>query len=152
MRSGDKERGSLLMAKADAWGIPTGGLWRRWRWGRRVKVAGNARILAAPAYERLLAMEPYLRKAIPALIVLFLLVIAAARFLSMMTWRDDIERDAKVMLGLAANNLSQALQLATGENAPTPDEARALLNERSEERRVGKEARSRGWRCTLKLR
>lgn len=117
------------MAKADAWGIPTGGLWRRWRWGRRVKVAGNARILAAPAYERLLAMEPYLRKAIPALIVLFLLVIAAARFLSMMTWRDDIERDAKVMLGLAANNLSQALQLATGEKAPTPDEARALLNE-----------------------
>src|SRR5690606_40341720 len=129
VRSGTKNEGAFCMAKADAWGMPTGGLWRRWRWGRRVKVAGNARILAAPAYERLLAMEPYLRRAIPALIVLFLLVIAAARFLSMMTWRDDIERDAKVMLGLAANNLSQALQLATGEKAPTPDGERALRND-----------------------
>lgn len=117
------------MAKADAWSISTGGLWRRWRWGRRVKVAGNARILAAPAYERLLAIEPYLRRAIPALIVLFLLVIAAARFLSMMTWRDDIERDAKAMLGLIANNLAQSLQLASGEELPDPDAARVLLNE-----------------------
>lgn len=119
------------MAKADAWGLPTGGLWRRWRWSRRTKVAGNARIIAAPAYERLLAVEPYLRKSIPVLIVLFLLVIAAARFLSMMTWHDDIERDAKSVMGLMANNLAQSLQLASGETTPDPEVVRMLLNDTS---------------------
>jgi len=117
------------MAKADAWGLPTGGLWRRWRWSRRIKVEGNARILAAPAYERLLAIEPYLRKAIPALIVLFLLVIAAVRFLSLMTWHDDIERDAKSMLGLMASNVAQSVQIASKEGLPSVNEARTLLNE-----------------------
>ncbi|GAA4522118.1 PAS domain-containing sensor histidine kinase [Chelativorans composti] len=117
------------MAKADAWGLPAGGLWRRWRLSRRTKVAGNARLLAAPAYERLLAIEPYLRKAIPILIVLFLLVMAAVRALSLMAWRDDIERDTRSMLSLMATTLSQSIQLASNETAPDPEMARNLLTE-----------------------
>src|SRR3546814_12422760 len=58
-------------------------------------IAGNAKILAAPAYERLLAVEPILKRSIPLLIIIFLVVIAAARVLSMLTWRDSVEQDAK---------------------------------------------------------
>src|SRR5690606_18508687 len=82
--------GSLLMAMADAWRAAGGGIsaWRRKRGQRRAGIAGNAKTLVAPAYERLLAIEPVLRRSIPVLIVLFLCVVAAARVMSMMTWRD----------------------------------------------------------------
>ncbi|MCB1452013.1 MAG: hypothetical protein KDJ43_00075, partial [Rhizobiaceae bacterium] len=65
-------------------------------------LAGNAKIIAAPAYKRLLAAEPLFRRSIPALIIIFLLVIAASRILSLTTLREDIERDGKAMLGLTA--------------------------------------------------
>jgi two-component system cell cycle sensor histidine kinase PleC len=67
-------------------------------------------MLAAPAYRRLLVLEPYLRRSIPALILIFLLIVASARALSLMAWHDDIERKAKAMLGLAASELSHALR------------------------------------------
>ena len=69
-------------------------------------VAGNARIIAAPAYRRLLAAEPLLKRSIPILIVIFLIVVASVRFLSLMAWRDDVERDAKAMLASPPANSS----------------------------------------------
>ena len=75
-------------------------------------IAGNARIIAAPAYRRLLAAEPLLKRSIPTLIIIFLIVIAAARFLSLMALRDDVERDAKMLLGLAAGELVNAMMLS----------------------------------------
>ena len=59
------------MAKTDAWYAP-GGRFFAWRKRRRKAaemLAGNAKIIAAPAYRRLLAAEPYLRRSIPTLIV-----------------------------------------------------------------------------------
>ena len=86
---------------------------------------GNARIIAAPAYQRLLAAEPLLKRSIPTLILIFLLVIAAARFLSLMALRDDVERDARALLGLAAGELVSAVMLA---EAKGPDlDAKDLL-------------------------
>ena len=93
------------MAKADAWGAPGESVLSK-RKARDASLAGNARIIAEPAYRRLLAAEPILRRSIPKLIVIFLLVVAAARVMSLMAWRDDIERDAKAVLGLAAGNSS----------------------------------------------
>lgn len=101
------------MAGADAWGAPDGSTFAR-RNEARDKVAGNARIIAAPAYRRLLAAEPLLRRSIPVLILIFLIVVAAVRFLSLMALRDDVERDAKAVLGLAAGELVNALMLSEG--------------------------------------
>ena len=109
---------------ADAWSAPD-----RLSFFRRNRQAGglsgNARLLAAPAYRRLLAAEPILRQSIPALIVIFLVFIAGARFLSMMGWREEIERDARAMLAIAASELSSSLATAgkDGELRQTVDRA-----------------------------
>ena len=47
------------MAGADAWGAADGSTFARHNEGRD-SVAGNARIIAAPAYRRLLGIEPLL--------------------------------------------------------------------------------------------
>lgn len=96
------------MAKADAWGAPGGMAFAR-REARSDGLAGNTRLIAEPAYKRLLAAEPLLRRSIPALIIIFLLVIAALRVLSLMNERDDVERDAKAILTLAAGQLASSL-------------------------------------------
>ena len=59
------------MAKADAWGAPEGTAFER-RKARGDGLAGNTRLIAEPAYRRLLAAEPLLRRSIPALIIIFL--------------------------------------------------------------------------------
>ncbi|TGT65799.1 PAS domain S-box protein [bacterium M00.F.Ca.ET.159.01.1.1] len=107
------------MAKADAWGAPGGKAFAR-RKARSDGLAGNTRLIAEPTYQRLLAAEPVLRRSIPALIVIFLIVIAALRFLSLMNEHDEIERDAKAVLALAAGQMAQAVTAdpnAAGANA-----------------------------------
>ncbi|SFQ43289.1 PAS domain-containing sensor histidine kinase [Nitratireductor indicus] len=126
------------MAKAEGWVLPgiTGRSARsRHRRKSRMGLAGNAKIIAAPAYERLLAIEPHLRRSIPILIIIFLLVVAAARFVSLLNWRDDIERDAKTMLALAAESIAVTLSVETSSEEDGADRARALIEETS--RRVG---------------
>src|SRR4051795_7476581 len=104
------------MAKADAWGAPGGMVFAR-RETRGDGLAGNARLIAEPAYKRLLAAEPLLRRSIPALIVIFLIAIAALRVLSLMNERDDIERNAKAILMLASGQLASSLA-TTSDTAP----------------------------------
>ncbi|MBW8907981.1 MAG: PAS domain-containing protein [Mesorhizobium sp.] len=107
------------MAKADAWGAPGGKAFAR-RKARSDGLAGNTRLIAEPAYQRLLAAEPLLRRSIPALIIIFLIVIAALRFLSLMNEHDEIERDSKAVLALAAGQMAQAITAdpsAAGMNA-----------------------------------
>ncbi|RVA46670.1 PAS domain S-box protein, partial [Mesorhizobium sp. M7A.F.Ca.US.001.01.1.1] len=78
---------------------------------------GNTRLIAEPAYRRLLAAEPLLRRSIPVLIITFLIVIAALRVLSLMNERDDVERNAKAILTLAAGQLASSLA-TTSETVP----------------------------------
>ena len=96
------------MAKADAWGAPEGTIFERDE-TRGDGLAGSTRLIAEPAYRRLLAAEPLLRRSIPALIIIFLVVVAALRFLSLMNERDDVERDAKAILALAAGQLASSI-------------------------------------------
>ncbi|KQV01053.1 PAS domain-containing sensor histidine kinase [Mesorhizobium sp. Root695] len=96
------------MAKADAWGAPGGTAFAH-RETRSDGLAGNTRLIAEPAYRRLLAAEPLLRRSIPVLIITFLIVIAALRVLSLMNERDDVERNAKAILTLAAGQLASSL-------------------------------------------
>ncbi|MBO6719174.1 MAG: PAS domain-containing protein [Rhizobiaceae bacterium] len=81
------------------------------------RLAGNAKMIAAPAYKRLLAAEPLFRRSIPTLIVIFLIVIATSRVLSLATLRDDMERSIRTTLGLAASTISAGLHTA-GEDGP----------------------------------
>ncbi len=113
------------MAGADALRAPPRKIFAGRKTAPDQGIAGNARIIAAPAYQRLLAAEPWLKRSIPTLIVIFLLVIASARFLSLMALRDDVERDAKALLGLAAGELVSAVMLA-GATGPDLD-AKGLL-------------------------
>ncbi len=119
------------MAKADAWGAPGGT-----RLGRRqapgtARLIGNMRLIAEPAYRKLLAAEPYLRRLIPTLIVVFLVVVAALRILSLMNLHEEVERNAKAVLKLAAGELVNAdLEAAGG--------AQALLDSTAREGAVGR--------------
>ena len=58
---------------------------------RNAAVSGHARLLARPAYQRLLAAEPLLRRLIPILIVIFLVIVGLARFVELYQLR--IERE-----------------------------------------------------------
>ncbi|MGP2491784.1 PAS domain-containing sensor histidine kinase [Mesorhizobium sp. PUT5] len=109
------------MAKADAWGAPGRTAFERRRdMPHRSGLAGNMRLIAEPAYGRLLAAEPILRRLIPTLIILFLVVVAALRTLSLMNWHDEIERNAKALLALSAGQLAQA-------GSAAPDSAQQAL-------------------------
>ncbi|TIP98301.1 MAG: PAS domain-containing sensor histidine kinase, partial [Mesorhizobium sp.] len=69
---------------------------------------------------------PLLRRSIPALIIIFLLVIAVLRFLSLMHERDDVERDAKAILSLAAGQLASSISVDAS-IATTPGATQDLL-------------------------
>ncbi|RVC50102.1 PAS domain-containing sensor histidine kinase, partial [Mesorhizobium sp. M4B.F.Ca.ET.088.02.2.1] len=122
------------MAKADAWGAPGGKAFER-RKARRDGLAGNTRLIAEPAYRRLLAAEPWLRRSIPALIIIFLIVIAALRVLSLMNERDEVERDAKAILSLAVGQMASAI--AADPNAAT-DSAADLMESTGRQGAMGR--------------
>jgi two-component system cell cycle sensor histidine kinase PleC len=124
------------MTGTDAWGAPDRSSFAWQKAGRRNGIAGNARIIAAPAYRRLLAAEPLLKRSIPTLIVLFLIVVALVRFLSLMAWHDDIERDARATLMLGAGELSKALLLEKQAGNVEPQTER-LIDEAAEHAAFG---------------
>jgi two-component system cell cycle sensor histidine kinase PleC len=90
-------------------------------------MAGNARAFAEPSCRRIIDVELLFRRAIPTLIVIFLMVVAATRALSLDNARDSIEHTAKTMLALAASELSQSLSMEIGSETPRPDLASDLL-------------------------
>ena len=101
------------MARTDALHAPEGGVFASGGRGPRMRtgLAGNVKMIAEPAYQRLLAAEPYLRRSIPTLIMIFLVVIACSRVLSLTAQRDDIERSARSTLALAAGQVASTLEL-----------------------------------------
>jgi len=127
------------MAKADAWGAPDGNFHARQTAARQAAAgtSGGSRLVAAGDYGRLLASEPYLRKVIPVLIVVFLVVIAAARCLSLMAQREDTERMAKSLLGLAASQLAHAMTLRETEGEGRRSAYEALIRESTQRGGLG---------------
>lgn len=91
------------MGEADAHRAPIGNVFARSKRFEQTKgVVGSARLFAEPAYQKLVAAEPYLRRAIPTLTIVFLLVIAASRFISLMDARQELIDNAGVTTGLTA--------------------------------------------------
>ncbi len=81
---------------------------------RRPSISGHARLLAGPAYRQLLAAEPFLRRLIPILIAIFLVIVGLARFAELYDLRLDHETDAKKSIGMIVRILSDAFA-----NAPS---------------------------------
>src|SRR3954454_17754197 len=115
------------MARTDAWGAPGGSVFARRQTGQGGGTRGGTRVIAEPSYSRLLAAEPLLRRSIPALIVIFLLVVGAVRFLSLVNWHDDIERNAKALLSLSAGEMINALTLLPEGSLHDADTARSII-------------------------
>jgi two-component system cell cycle sensor histidine kinase PleC len=101
------------MARSDAFGAPAGTAFAE---RQATPLTGGVRALGEPAYRRLLAAEPLLRRSIPALIIIFLLVVAAARTLSLLAQHDEVERNAQAILSLAAGEIVNALALPDDES------------------------------------
>jgi two-component system cell cycle sensor histidine kinase PleC len=79
---------------------------------RKQMIKGHARLLAKPAYEKLVSSEPILRRCIPVLIILFLLIVALARFVQLYDLRMERENQARDMMGMVASFLAQSLDQA----------------------------------------
>ena len=75
-------------------------------------MTGHARFLAGPAYARLEAIEPILKRSIPVLITIFLAVIFLARAMSLATDRSETVREAHLYMSLIAGTAQSAVQSA----------------------------------------
>ncbi len=84
---------------------------------------GLARSVARPAYQRLVDAEPFMRKAVPALIVAFIASIAIAAVVQIRAYRADAIANAKDELALFA----AAIASETGRHDPAAMGPDALL-------------------------
>ncbi len=85
---------------------------------RSSALPGYAHLLAHPAYLRLVNSETLLRRSIPVLIVVFLLVVAIARWMSLSTQATTIHQAAESEIGVVAELLSEKLSsLKSDDNA-----------------------------------
>ena len=76
---------------------------------RRATISGHAKLLAQPAYQRLLGAEPLLRRLIPILIVIFLVIVGLARFVELYQLKLEREYDARETVGMVAMLLATTL-------------------------------------------
>jgi len=94
------------------------------------ELSGHAKLFAQPAYERLIEAEPFLKRLIPVLIVAFLVVVAAARYINI---SDNRERLMNAAEEVTALTLAAASATLSADLAPVSQgqrwETEALLNQ-----------------------
>ncbi|MCO5063087.1 MAG: ATP-binding protein [Rhizobiaceae bacterium] len=119
------------MAFADAWSAAGRSFFaRKPRRGRIEEIHGYEQ----PGYQRLITAEPLLRRAIPALIVVFLCAVAAARFMALMDLRNEIELAASSALTQTTAQMAADLNAA-----PNADQQRrvAIIDAASQHGAIG---------------
>ncbi len=84
---------------------------------RSDSIKGLAQSIAKPAYRRLLTAEPALRRAVPALIIAFLLTIAVGAFVQVLDHRRQAIADASKDIETIAEVLSDRLDRPRREDA-----------------------------------
>src|SRR6185295_6843821 len=72
-------------------------------------ISGHARLLARPAYTRLVAAEPVLRRLIPILIAIFLIIVGLTRIVELYGLKVEREVRARDTVGLIASLVGSAL-------------------------------------------
>src|SRR5262245_61644379 len=93
---------------------------------RATTISGHARLLAHPAYQKLLAAEPFLRKLIPVLIFIFLVIVGLARFVELYQLRSEREYQARESMSLIARVLAGALEKLHAGASATPSQVDVL--------------------------
>ncbi|MCW4113884.1 ATP-binding protein [Aurantimonas sp. MSK8Z-1] len=93
----------------------------------RAEVVGNARLIAQPAYQRLLEAEPAIRRTIPVLIALFLIFLACARGAALLDYRQRLETAATATLKVASALLKAESAAVDRGTMPVADAVNALL-------------------------
>ncbi|MYZ48874.1 ATP-binding protein [Propylenella binzhouense] len=96
----------------------------------RVAFAGHAKLFVHPAYARLVNTEPYVKRLIPVLIVLFVLALGGMRVIVLFEERDVIDVRARAQIGLVARAL--ASDLLSGDRLPSMTEPSELVQGRLE--------------------
>ncbi|WP_417426316.1 PAS domain-containing sensor histidine kinase [Hoeflea sp.] len=74
-------------------------------------LSGHAKLFAQPAYDRLIGAEPFLKRLIPVLIIAFLVVVAAARYININEGRERLQTAAEQLTALSAVAASAALSV-----------------------------------------
>ncbi|ADH88070.1 multi-sensor signal transduction histidine kinase [Ancylobacter novellus DSM 506] len=82
-------------------------------------MGGLARSVARPAYQRLVEAEPFMRKAVPALIIAFIASVAIAALVQIRAYRADAVANAKDELALFAAAISS--EIGRHGTGTTPD-------------------------------
>jgi two-component system cell cycle sensor histidine kinase PleC len=83
-------------------------------------IKGLAQSIAGPAYRRLLNAEPALRRAVPALIIAFLVTVGVGAVIQVFAHRTQSLADATAGIELAAEILSDRLDRAAGDAKGDP--------------------------------
>src|ERR1700677_5022500 len=73
-------------------------------------IKGLAQSIAKPAYHRLLTAEPLLRRAVPVLIIAFMLTICISAAVQVLEHRRHVVSDATGTIEALADHLSSALE------------------------------------------
>ena len=91
--------------------------------GGRKAMSGHAHLIARPAYQRLLAAEPLLKRLIPILIIVFLGIVAATLYIQLVDLRDDKKAFAREQIGLITALVAMNLEDdGAGEDLALPPE------------------------------
>src|SRR5437588_4188140 len=84
---------------------------------RSDSIKGLAQSIAKPAYRRLLTAEPALRRAVPALIIAFLLTICVGAFVQILDHRRHAVAELSRQIDAAADLLTERIDRARAERA-----------------------------------
>ena len=94
---------------------------------RSDSIQGLAKSIAKPAYRRLLSAEPMLRRAVPALIIAFLLTICVGAVVQVLEHRRQVVRDARVAIEALADQITLALEHTAHDLRGNPNRNSAAL-------------------------
>ncbi|AGF75562.1 ATP-binding protein [Bartonella vinsonii] len=66
-------------------------------------------LFSRSAYQKLLFIEPWLRRALPFVILAFLVVLAAIHFISLYDWRHAIDKNTRTTITLLASHITNTI-------------------------------------------
>ncbi|MCZ2203840.1 PAS domain-containing sensor histidine kinase [Bartonella sp. A05] len=98
------------MAKLDAYNAPTE-VYADSKPGTqsRKEQTAHTDLLSGSIYQKLLRVEPWLRRFIPFVIITFLIVLAAILSISIYDWRHTVDKNARSTMNLLASYITNAL-------------------------------------------
>ncbi|AGF74282.1 two-component sensor histidine kinase [Bartonella australis AUST/NH1] len=101
------------MAKLDAYNAPTEVCAdsKSSAHGRKTRTA-HVSLLSGLTYQKLLFIEPWLRRSIPFIIITFLIVLATIRFVSMHDWHNKIDKDTRSTIALITAHITNTIDAA----------------------------------------